>query len=192
MIGEYAEISAGVRGLTLELLAEANLKPGQTLVLGCSSSEILGSRIGQASSAEVGRAVIKGILPVIKENGLYLAVQCCEHLNRALVVEEEAAEGHGLELVSVIPALKAGGACATAAYAFFQRPVVVERISAQAGLDIGDTSIGMHVSHVQVPVRPETKSIGLAHVSCLRRRPKFIGGERAIYQLPEAAANTGR
>lgn len=178
---EYDEISAAVRQLTLELLAEANLKPGNIMVLGCSSSEILGARIGKSSSAEVGVAVIEGIMPVIKENNLYLAVQCCEHLNRALVVEDEAVERFGLGVVSVIPVVKAGGACATAAYNSFRRPAVVEFISAQAGIDIGDTSIGMHVGHVQVPVRPATKSIGQAHVSCLRRRPKFIGGERAVY-----------
>lgn len=182
---DYAELAAAVRDLTLALLEEARLEPGNILVLGCSSSEVLGARIGKASSAEVGDAVIAGILPVAREKGLYLAVQCCEHLNRALVVEDEAAERFGLERVSVIPVLKAGGACATAAYRCCKRPAVVERISAHAGIDIGDTSIGMHVAHVQVPVRLAIKEIGQAHVSCLRRRPKFIGGERAVYHLSE-------
>lgn len=182
---EYNEISVAVRKLAHELLAEASLKPGNILVLGCSSSEILGARIGKASSAEVGMAVLQGILPVARENGLYLAVQCCEHLNRALVIEEDAVERFGLEVVSVIPVITAGGACGTAAYQLLQHPAVVERISAHAGIDIGDTSIGMHVRHVQVPVRPATKSIGQAHVSCLRRRPKFIGGERAVYCLED-------
>ena len=167
-----------------EFIAESGLKAGQLLVLGCSSSEVCGERIGKASSAEIGQAIIEAFLPIIRQNGLNLAVQCCEHLNRALVIEETVAEKFGFELVTVVPIVKAGGACATAAYQLFEQAVVVEKVAAHGGIDIGDTEIGMHVIPVQVPVRLATNKIGQAWVTCLKRRPKFIGGARAQYELP--------
>ena len=167
-----------------EFLMESGVRSGQVIVLGCSTSEVAGARIGQASNEAIGRTIIQAFLPIIRSQGLYLAVQCCEHLNRALVIEEEAAEKYNFELVTVVPVLKAGGACAAAAYRFFQEPVVVERVAAHAGLDIGDTEIGMHVIPVQVPVRLSVKKIGQAWVTCLKRRPKFIGGARAQYEPP--------
>ena len=177
----FLEIARDVKQAVLGLLTQANLKAGSILVVGCSSSEIVGEAIGQASNAEVGKVVIENLKQITDTHQIFLAVQCCEHLNRALVIEEEVAQKFGFEIVSVIPVLKAGGACATAAYNMFTKPVVVEQIVAQAGIDIGDTNIGMHVARVQVPVRLEIKNIGHAHVSALRCRPKFIGGERAIY-----------
>lgn len=164
------------------LLDVAHLKPGNIVVVGCSTSEVIGQKIGSASNLEVARAIMDGLLPLIEENGLFLAVQCCEHLNRALVVEEACAERYGLEIVSVIPHPKAGGALATVAMERFTRPVVVEAISAHAGLDIGDTFIGMHLKRVAVPVRLPIKSIGEAHLTLARTRPKLIGGERAKYR----------
>lgn len=163
------------------LLEAAGLEAGDILVLGCSSSEICGGRIGKASNEEVGEAVVSTLLSILRPQGIYLAVQGCEHINRSLVIEKEAAKKYGFETVTVVPALHAGGACAMAAYRMAQSPVMIEHVVAQAGIDIGDTSIGMHVKHVQIPVRLPIKEIGAAHVTYLRSRPKLIGGERAQY-----------
>lgn len=175
------EISRLVSKAAEGLLAAANLEKGDILVLGCSSSEICGGRIGKASNEEVGQAVVKTLLDLLNPLGIYLAVQGCEHINRALVIEKAAAKQYGFEAVTVIPALHAGGACAVAAYQMAQDPVVIEHVTAKAGIDIGDTFIGMHVKHVQIPVRLPVKEIGGAHVTYLRSRPKLIGGERAKY-----------
>ena len=163
------------------LLAAAGLKPHGIVVVGCSTSEVAGHKIGSASSADIADAIMSGLLPIIRESQLYLAVQCCEHLNRALVVERECADRYGLELVTVIPHLKAGGALSAAAMKEYSDPVVVESISAHAGMDIGDTFIGMHLRRVAVPVRLEITKIGDAHLTVARTRPKLIGGERALY-----------
>ncbi len=156
---------------------------GQTVVLGCSSSEVMGAHIGKGSSAEAGRAIVEKLLQLLQEKEAFLAVQCCEHLNRALVVERTLAVHNGFPIVSAVPALHAGGSCAVAAYQNASDPVLVEHITANFGLDIGDTFIGMHVRHVQIPFRPSIKEIGHAHVTCLRSRPKLIGGKRAMYTL---------
>ncbi|MCG0277028.1 MAG: TIGR01440 family protein [Thermanaeromonas sp.] len=175
-------MAAQVAYVARELLKVAGLKPGDILVAGCSTSEIAGQRIGTASSLEIGEQVLQGLLEATREYQVYLAVQCCEHLNRALVVEAQAAEIYGLEQVTVVPALKAGGALATAAYRALHRPVVVSSIKAHAGIDIGDTLIGMHLKPVAVPVRLEVKTIGCAHLTLARTRPALIGGERAVYR----------
>lgn len=164
-----------------EILEAAGLKKGQLLVVGCSTSEVGGAGIGTFSSPDLAEAVFGGIYQATEEFGVYLAAQCCEHLNRALILEEEAAEKYGYEIVNVVPQPKAGGSFATAAYKAFENPVAVEHIKAHAGMDIGDTLIGMHLKEVAVPVRIRTKQIGDAHVVCARSRAKFIGGERAIY-----------
>lgn len=178
----YEEIKKAAREALDELLSEAKLQKGQIVVVGCSSSEIMGEKIGKGSTPEAAQAVMDSILPVIQDNGLYLAAQCCEHLNRALVVEREAAEKFGLEIVSAVPKPKAGGSFATAAYLGFNDPVLVEHVKASAGLDIGGTLIGMHLRDVAVPLRLDTKKIGEAFVSAARTRPKFIGGARAQYE----------
>ena len=164
-----------------EILETANLKAGNLFVVGCSTSEVIGGKIGTASSPETAQAVFAGIYRAAQEQGVYLAAQCCEHLNRALIIEAEAADKYGYEEVNVVPQPKAGGSFATAAYAAFKEPVAVEHIKAHAGMDIGDTLIGMHLKNVAVPVRIGRKTIGEAHVTCARTRPKFIGGIRAIY-----------
>ena len=169
------------RAVAEELITTAQMKPGQILVVGCSSSEIHNSKLGTDSSQEIGQAVFEALYACTKEHGLYLAAQCCEHLNRALILERAAAEKYGYEEVNVVPQLKAGGSFATAAYAGFKDPVAVEEIRAHAGIDIGDTLIGMHLKKVAVPVRIEQKTIGSAHVVCARTRRKFVGGERAHY-----------
>ena len=164
-----------------EILDAAGLQPGQLFVVGCSTSEVLGNRIGTHSAPDIAAAVFDGIYTAAKERRVYLAAQCCEHLNRALILEAEAAQKYGLEEVNAVPQPKAGGSFATAAYAAFSSPVAVEHIKAHAGLDIGDTLIGMHLKDVAVPLRISRKTIGQAHITCARTRPKFIGGIRAIY-----------
>ena len=175
------QIKKEAAAVTEQLLETAKLQEGDLVVVGCSTSEIGAHKIGTFSSKEVGEAAFLGIYEVIKEKQLFLAAQCCEHLNRALIVEKEAAKAYGLEQVNVVPQPKAGGSFATAAYAGFEHPVAVETLKAAAGIDIGDTLIGMHLKAVAVPVRIEQKTIGSAHVVCARTRCKFVGGERAHY-----------
>lgn len=162
-----------------ELILTAKLKQNDILVVGCSTSEVVGSKIGTNSDENTAEKIFEGIYSATKENGVKLAVQCCEHLNRAIVVERNALKCY--EEVNVIPQKKAGGSLATVAFKKFNDPIVVEHIKADAGMDIGDTFIGMHLKEVAVPVRLSIKEIGCAHLTCARVRPKFIGGIRAIY-----------
>lgn len=159
--------------------------PVTLMVTGCSSSEIAGGEIGHASTYELGEAVARAILSLAKENGFDAAFQCCEHLNRSLVIEREAAERRGCEIVWAVPRKKAGGSLATAAWKMMKDPVLVSEIRADAGLDIGATLIGMHLRAVAVPVRLSVKNIGMAGVTAARTRPRLIGGERAKYDEEE-------
>ncbi|CAI3467784.1 TIGR01440 family protein [Enterococcus cecorum] len=168
--------------ITQEVLAKAQLKAGDIFVLGCSTSEIAGGVIGKNSSQEIGEWVVETLLAILSEQQIFLAVQGCEHLNRALVVERAAQERYNLEEVAVVPQLHAGGACSVAAFRYFNEPVEVEHLVAKAGIDLGDTSIGMHIKHVQVPIRPSIRELGGAHVTALYSRPKYIGGPRAKYE----------
>lgn len=165
-----------------ELLERATLRRGDIIVIGCSSSEIVGEHIGKGSTPEAAKAVVDAVLPVIREKGLFLAAQCCEHLNRALIVERECADRYGYEPVCVVPKPKAGGSFATAAWAAFDEPVAVEHIRGAAGMDIGATLIGMHLKDVAVPLRLSVKSIGSAGLTAAYTRPKLIGGIRAQYE----------
>lgn len=167
--------------LTKELIEVSGIKEGQILVIGCSTSEVIGKKIGSFSSFEVAEALFGGIYKATEEANVFLAAQCCEHLNRALILEEKAANKYFYEEVNVVPQPKAGGSFATAAYQSMTNPVAVEHILAHAGMDIGDTLIGMHLKDVAVPVRLSSDKIGEAHVVCARTRAKFIGGIRAIY-----------
>jgi uncharacterized protein (TIGR01440 family) len=142
---------------------------------------VSGERIGKASNAEIGETIVEAVSRMVEGKGYALAVQCCEHLNRAVVIEKEVAEKYSFEIVNVVPTLKAGGACASAAYGRMEEPVVVERVVAAAGMDIGDTFIGMHIKHVAFVVRLNTREIGKARVTAAKSRPKLIGGERAKY-----------
>ena len=177
----YEEITAQARQAVTELLEQARLKKGQVMVIGCSSSEMVGRRIGKGSSMEAAQAAFAGIYPVLQEQGIWLAVQCCEHLNRSLIVERALAEERGWEIVNVVPQPHAGGSFAVTAYANFRDPVAVESIVADAGLDIGGTLIGMHLRRVAVPVRLSLKKIGETNILCARTRPKYVGGSRAVY-----------
>lgn len=170
-----------------ELIGVGGLRPGQILVVGTSTSEILGHRIGTSGTLNAAEPIFQTALRISREFGLHLAFQCCEHLNRALVVEEEMLTRYPLLVpVSVIPVPKAGGSMASYAYRHFTQPVVVETIEAHAGIDIGSTLIGMHLRRVAVPARPPVRTIGHAHVTMAFTRPKLIGGTRAVY-TPEAA-----
>ena len=164
-----------------EIVEIAKLEKGDILIVGCSSSEMLGEKIGSHSSIEAAEAAFEGIYPYLRERGIYLATQCCEHLNRAIIIEKEAAKKYGYDIVNVVPQPKAGGSFSTTAYKNFKEPVAVENIKAQAGIDIGGTLIGMHLAPVAVPVRLSVNKIGMANIICARTRPKFIGGSRAVY-----------
>lgn len=162
-----------------ELGSKVNLKPGSIIVVGCSTSEVLGAKIGTNSNPDTAKEIFTALHEYVKDNGFYLAVQCCEHLNRAIITQRAAVPG--AETVNVVPQPKAGGSLATQAYAGFSDPVAVEEIKADAGIDIGLTLIGMHLKKVAVPVRLENNRIGEALVVAARTRPKFIGGARAVY-----------
>lgn len=177
----FENIREQARQAVTGLLNEAKLIPGDLFVVGCSTSEVAGRRIGSDSSLDIAAALYDGVAPVLLERGLYLAVQCCEHLNRAVILEREAAEKARLEIVNAVPQLHAGGAFATTAYARMKDPVAVEGVRAAAGIDIGGTLIGMQLRRVAVPVRLNLDRIGEARILCARTRPKFIGGVRAVY-----------
>lgn len=179
---DLQELETKAQAIIADLVERSGVKEGQIFVLGLSSSEVAGGVIGQNSSLEIGEVLVKTILSYLDDREIYLAVQGCEHLNRALVVERELAEKKDLEIVNVLPTLHAGGSGQLAAFKYMKDPVEVEKITAYAGLDIGDTAIGMHVKHVQVPLRPVLRELGGAHVTALASRPKLIGGARANYQ----------
>ncbi|MDR1521909.1 MAG: TIGR01440 family protein [Streptococcaceae bacterium] len=164
-----------------DILAQADLKLESLFVVGLSTSEVMGGVIGEKSSLEVGRVIISTIFTLLNERKIWLAVQGCEHLNRALVLEEEVVKQRGFEIVDVLPSTHAGGSGQIAAFELMDQPVEIENIVADAGVDIGDTFIGMHIKHVQVPLRTKRKKIGLAHVTAAVSRPKKIGGARARY-----------
>jgi len=167
------------------LLEKADLKPGDVVIVGCSTSEIIGKAIGSDPSEEAAKAVYDAIYPKLLEKGIFMAAQCCEHLNRAVVVTKECADKYGYEQVTVIPVRKAGGSWATCVYNNMKDAIVVENIDkhkASAGIDIGEVYIGMHLKPVGVVVRPEEKWVGDARLTMIRTRPKLIGGERAQYK----------
>ena len=178
---ETAQITAQAQQAATELLEAAHLETGDLFVVGCSSSEITGGRIGKQSSMEAAQAVLEGVLPVLQAQGVSLAAQCCEHLNRAIVVERDVARERGYEIVAALPQPHAGGSWATCCWQAFSDPVLVEEVRAEAGMDIGGTLIGMHLRRVAVPVRLSLDHIGQAVLLCARTRPKFIGGARAVY-----------
>lgn len=179
MTEDYGKLA---RAIFQSLLSTGQPKKGDILVVGCSSSEVVGQHIGKSSDIEVGSAIARALYQATREEGLHLAAQCCEHLNRALVVEREVAEKFNLTIVSVVPYPKAGGAFSTSVYQLFEEPVMVESIRAQWGIDIGLTLIGMHLLPVAIPVRVKPNRIGHAVVSAARTRPKLIGGPRAHYE----------
>lgn len=177
----FNEITNQAKQAITELIEVSKIKSGDILVVGCSSSEVAGGIIGKNSNIDAAKAVFDGIYPILKQNNIYIAAQCCEHLNRAIILEREIAEKSGYEIVNVKPQIKAGGSFATTVWQNLKEPVAVEHIKASAGIDIGNTLIGMHLKEVAVPVRLSVSKIGNAPIVCARTRPKFIGGERAVY-----------
>lgn len=165
-----------------ELLEKSGISKGAVAVIGCSTSEVIGERIGTSGTVDVAQQIFDGLNSVFAENGIYLAAQCCEHLNRAIIIEKEKADALGLEAVCVVPHPRAGGSFATAAWHTMKNPVAVEEIKADAGIDIGCTLIGMHLKRVAVPLRLENNVIGKAKLSAAKTRAKYIGGERAKYE----------
>ncbi|MGG1688833.1 TIGR01440 family protein [Heyndrickxia ginsengihumi] len=171
-----------LQSILAEFSQQIHVKKDQVIVIGCSTSEVLGEKIGTAGALEVAEMIFEELNQFSRKFDIHLAFQCCEHLNRALVVERKLAEKKNWDEVTVIPVRHAGGSMATCAYHHFTDPVVVEFIKADAGIDIGDTFIGMHLKHVAVPVRVSKKQIGSAHVTLAVTRPKLIGGQRAVYE----------
>ncbi|WP_216639624.1 TIGR01440 family protein [Virgibacillus phasianinus] len=170
-----------MEGLVNEWKMRDDLNPNDFFVIGCSTSEVAGEHIGTAGSEDLAAVIFAGLKDLKKATGVNLAFQCCEHLNRGLVIEQAAFNPLVHEEVSVIPAPRAGGSMATYAYKHMDNPVVVEKIRASSGIDIGDTMIGMHLKHVAIPLRFAQKMVGKARVTGAKTRPKLIGGERAIY-----------
>ena len=179
---DLMEIEKQTETAVSQVLEQAKLKIGDVFVIGCSTSEVGGEKIGSASSMDIAGAIYRGAYAALEPHGIFLAAQCCEHLNRAIIIEEQAAEQYGWEAVNVLPQPKAGGSFATTCWKNFTSPVALEHVRAHAGLDIGGTLIGMHLREVAVPVRIEQKNIGEASLLCARTRLKFIGGVRAQYQ----------
>lgn len=182
---EADDITAQTAEVLGELAKEGKLGPGKVVVIGTSTSEVAGKRIGTAGALEIAQALLQGINEVRDAYGFEVAVQCCEHLNRALVLERSLLERLGLTEVSAVPVPKAGGSMAAAAYRSLQEPCLAETIEAHAGMDIGETLIGMHMRRVAVPYRTARRYIGEARVTTALSRPKLIGGERAVYQLDD-------
>jgi len=181
-VADKLQVMANVWNDVLDaFFLKVNLRRGQILVLGCSTSEVIGQRIGQGSSLEVAEVLLPPLLKRVHQLGLFLAVQGCEHINRALVVEEACVDHYGLEVVTVLPALHAGGAMSVQAWRTFSSPLIVETIQGHAGIDIGDTFIGMHLRPVAIPIRIHVKELGDAHITPAYTRPRLIGGPRAEY-----------
>lgn len=176
---DLKNMEKNVEQITLELLKAAKLNPKDAVVIGGSTSEIIGEHIGSSTNLEIAKRVIKTIVPILKQNDIYPVIQACEHINRALVVEREYAKLHQLDPVNVVPVETAGGGFATAAMEVLDDPVVVEKVGVQAGIDIGDVFVGMHLKGVGVVVRSEIKKIGQANLSMIRTRLKLIGGDRS-------------
>ena len=177
----FEELTQQAKTAVLEIIEQAKIGKGSIFVVGCSSSTVKGENYGKASSMEIAQAIFDGIYPELKSRGIFLAAQCCEHLNRAIITEREAAEKLREPEVNVVPQPKAGGSFTTITYNTLENPVAVEHIKADAGIDIGGVLIGMHLKEVAVPLVISVKNIGKAHITSARTRPKFIGGERARY-----------
>lgn len=182
MTSDLQQIEQQLQTILNDFFRQVTIKKGQVMVIGCSTSEVMGERIGTSGTLEVASLFYDNLSSFADKHGIHLAFQCCEHLNRALVIDRHLAEDKGWEEVAVIPVRKAGGAMATYAYEHLDDPVIVEFIQADLGIDIGDTFIGMHLKHVAVPVRATINQLGSAHVTLAKTRPKLIGGARAMYE----------
>lgn len=181
LTGKFQELAKVWNEVLDSFFLNAGLSSKQILILGCSTSEVIGHRIGQGSSLEVAEVLLPPLLERVRQQGIFLAVQGCEHINRALVIEKACLEHYRLEEVTVLPALHAGGAMTVKSWENFSSPLMVESIQGHAGIDIGDTFIGMHLRPVVIPIRIHVKELGEAHLTLARTRPRLIGGPRAAY-----------
>ena len=179
----YEKIKEDSKKIITEFIEKSNLKEGELLVIGCSSSEVIGGNIGKNSSIEAAEAIYKIIIPILEKYKISVALQCCEHLNRALVIEKNEALKRNYEIVNAVPHIHAGGSLATVAYKNMKEPVLVEEIKADGGIDIGNTLIGMHLKRVAVPLRLSINKLYKANIVCAYTRPKYIGGARAKYEI---------
>ena len=175
------QVQSQLSQLLNELEQQIQFQPKQLFVIGCSTSEIVGSRIGTSGAIEVAEVLFDEFTKFAQKHGLYLVFQGCEHINRALTMEAEAAQLYSLEPVTVVPAKHAGGSMSAYAFTKFENAVVVEHVRAHSGIDIGQTMIGMHLKEVAIPIRTSIRQIGEAIVTIANTRPKLIGGERAVY-----------
>ncbi|MRH43972.1 TIGR01440 family protein [Aquibacillus halophilus] len=175
------QLKKDISAIVDEWLSNSYLEKGNLFVIGCSTSEVAGEHIGTSGSEEIAAIIFEQVHKLKQQAGVELAFQCCEHLNRALVIEKETLAKRGYEQVTAIPVPKAGGSMASYAYKHFDNPVVVEAISADAGIDIGETMIGMHIKRVAVPLRLAQRYVGNARVNAAKTRPRLIGGKRAVY-----------
>ncbi len=182
MTAESRSIADQAEMLMDELVKMGKLRPGQIVVLGVSTSEVRGQRIGTFGAEEVASLIHEGVERVRARVGVHVVWQCCEHLNRALVAERRLAEAQGWTEVAAVPVPKAGGSMAAYAYRRLEEPCLVEAVQAHAGIDIGETLIGMHLRPVAVPLRPSIREVGHARVNMAATRPKLIGGARAVYE----------
>lgn len=178
----FEQVERNMDALVSEWVSSGYLNEGDLFVIGCSTSEVAGKKIGTAGSETIAKTIFQSLKQLQEQTNIHLAFQCCEHLNRSLVIERETLAQYKLEEVSVIPQPNAGGSMASFAYKQFENPVVVEKIQAHAGIDIGETMIGMQLKPVAVPLRFKEQKIGSAHLNGARTRPKLIGGARAIYE----------
>lgn len=187
--GMQLSLAAATAAVVNELAEAGRLGPGKILVVGASTSEVAGVRIGTGGALEVAQQLLEGVCRAAEQWGFHPVYQCCEHLNRALVMERSLLESLGLREVSAVPVPGAGGSMAAAAYRMLTDPVLAETVEAHAGIDIGETLIGMHLRRVAVPFRPSLRYIGLARVNAAWSRPPLIGGERAVYRTQETSGS---
>ncbi|MFC4303530.1 TIGR01440 family protein [Cohnella boryungensis] len=189
MASELHSIADQAEGALQELVRSGGVRPGQIVVLGVSTSEVRGERIGSSGAEAIAEQIHEGIERVRQQAGVHIVWQCCEHLNRALVTERRLAEAQGWTEVSAVPVPKAGGSMAAYAYRQMEEPCLVEAVQVHAGIDIGETLIGMHLRPVAVPLRPAIRSVGQARVNMAATRPRLIGGARAVYEATREDRN---
>ena len=178
----YEVIARQAHDAMEELLERAKLPKGALVVVGCASSEIMGSNIGKGSTPDAAEAVYSTVAPLLSERGLYLAAQCCEHLNRCVVMEKETLRDYGCTQVKAIPQPKAGGSVPAAAWKMLREPALALAVQADAAIDVGDTLVGMHIRPVAVPLRGAYRRLGEANLVQAYSRLPYIGGARAVYE----------
>ena len=178
----HQEIIDRIDAAVAALCDKGRLEAGSVIVLGCSTSEVAGGQIGKASVPELGAVIAKAMIDTCRARGMEPAFQCCEHLNRAVVMEKSALRARGLVQAAAVPQPKAGGSVPAAAWKLLESPALAISVQAEAGIDVGDTLVGMHIRPVAVPLRIDTNRVGQANLVMAYSRLPFIGGSRAVYE----------